>query len=135
MHKKSMSKFVNNHKYFKNKVFVLKKNSRINFNKGYIILHKNHWTCFFQERSKTLFFDSLGRLPCRHLIDLFMTTDYLVCDYPLQGENSKMCGQFCLYFLHLKIKYNLCYNDILDKFFHDVNLNEKLVKKFYVSFK
>ena len=77
-----------------------------------------HWCAFYAKDNKSYYFDSFRGAP-----DLFLLkqlhkpiTNH---DYKIQDINSKLCGQYCLYFFYLIERMNY-YDATLKMYFESI---------------
>ncbi len=126
-----MLTFIKANPVFKKKVHLWTPKTVARKNRGYIVLKKNHWTCFWKGQRECEYFDPLGKPAPLEIMTEFKTSCYRYLPEAVQGSTSTLCGQFCIFFLYFKIK-RYDYNDILAKF-DDFHYNDNLVKRFYLS--
>lgn len=92
-----------------------------------------HWVALFKPENGSLeVFDSYGRLLSeynKYFTDLYEMKPVENCS-TLQSVNSSTCGLFCLYFLYHRIN-GVSFTTIVDKFFCNKRLNDRLVIRFY----
>ena len=99
-----------------------------------------HWTVIFLD-NHVEFFDSLGKnVDCyADTFKQFLTVNgpwYMYCCTRLQSFNSKVCGEFCLYFAYYRC-LGLPFKDIINKFTSNLNNNDlkvDLFKKYLSTF-
>lgn len=99
-----------------------------------IALPGQHWVTLFMDRELCEHFDSAGLRP-RNDFELYLTAkgpNYLYNNNRLQDFNTETCGLFCLFYCYFRCR-NYSFNEILDMFYDNLKLNEKLVKYFFIS--
>ena len=97
-----------------------------------------HWLAIFYDENKNAeFFDSFGYMP-----DFYKLTTYLnkTCknwqanQQRIQGFFSKLCGLYCLFFLHQKCR-NVTLQEIQNNFNKEKqDLNDDIVLKFIKNY-
>ena len=96
------------------------RDSKIYSDKGFVNIDNGgmggtNWTCFIVKENKSYYFDSFGGQPDKFLLNQ-LTKPIIYHNYKIQHIDSKLCGSYCLYFLHLIERMDY-YNAILTMYF------------------
>lgn len=97
-----------------------------------------HWVAFIiPKRGKPIYFDSYGLPPYidQHLTFLkSVSNKHRFNNKSLQSITSKLCGHYCIYFIHEYLKNNSL-KLFQDKFTFNVKENDNIVKKAFKCLK
>jgi hypothetical protein len=91
-----------------------------------------HWICIFTSDVPE-YFDSLGKYPHQTEFINFLHVNgpsYWINTRRVQDYNTNTCGLFCLFYSYLRCR-NYSYDQIMSMFYHNLQLNEYMVKCFY----
>ena len=76
----------------------------------------SHWVAFFHPTPNKLeFFDSFAKLPKELGYDIPQTIQIQNNKIQVQGADSQVCGQLCIYFLYHRA-HGISFNNIIQKF-------------------
>lgn len=105
-----------------------------NFNEG------THWTCFYIEGNRSVYFDSFGFIMPRQVQEFLRLYKPIVYNTKqIQSVKSQVCGWYCLYFLYWMSRQKQIQPlsrrlEIFNKQFDDdTDRNETLLKKYFKS--
>jgi len=110
---------------------------------GYIINLQNagdgpgtHWTAFYVESDKNVYFDSFGVIPPLS-VQRFLRNKYYFSEKHIQNIQSEICGYYVLYFIWFMWTHRYRIKDLrkrfcafLKLFSSDVTKNKKLLIKY-----
>ena len=99
---------------------IYPRDSKIHSDRGFVNiddgrLNGTHWTCFIVKDNKSFYFDSIGGIPDKFLLNQ-LPKPIIYHNYKIQDINSKLRGSYCLYFFYIieRLKY---YDTILKMYF------------------
>ena len=100
---------------------IYPRDAKIYSNKGFVNIHDgktggSHWTAFYVENKKSYYFDSFGCQTYKFLLKQ-LPKPIKNHSYKIQDNNSKLCGNYCLYFFYLIERMNY-YDAILKMYFN-----------------
>ena len=100
---------------------IYPRDSKIYSDKGFVNIDDgsqggSHWTCFYSKDNKSYYFDSFGGTPDKFLLNQ-LPKPLIYHTYNIQDINSKLCGNYCLYFFYLIERMN--YYDAILKIYFD----------------
>lgn len=81
-----------------------------------------HWVAFYWDRNANHieYFDSFGRSPYPTEYQQFLRRNsrvhYVYNKYRLQGNDSSVCGQYCLDYLYCRVCYGITMNEFVHIF-------------------
>ena len=92
-----------------------------------------HWVVIYLPKNGEVieYFDSLGNKPEKEFIHFMSQTKrYILFNIKrVQGESSKACGYYCIYFASLR-DHGIDYTSIINNFSDSYDINEKHVSEF-----
>jgi hypothetical protein len=92
-----------------------------------------HWVAFYcDELNKLEVFDSYGYNPAIYspFLKNWIGNDFLIqSNCKLQGPDSTVCGQYCMFFVLLRC-HGISYQDIISALTRNTTYNDKFVCKF-----
>ena len=89
-----------------------------------------HWVCFyFPVQGPNEYFDSYGLAPWIQEFKVFLGNSYMRSSKTLQSLNSDVCGQYCIFFLLMRIR-KCSLQNILNMFSTNRVENDNIVKTF-----
>ena len=100
--------------------FTYPRNYKIYSDKAFVNIdygHRGgtHWVCFIVKDNKSYYLDSFGGAPDRFSLNQ-LPKPIIYHNHKIQGNNSKLCGSYCLYFFNLIERMNY-YDTILKLIF------------------
>lgn len=101
--------------------------------------HGTHWVAFYLEDGLIEYFDSYGQPPYLHFYQGFLRRNarrYLYNEHRLQGDNSLVCGQYCLVYLYYRTHHNIKMSDFVQIFDDSTTAathNDVLIKKLFMQ--
>ena len=105
------------------------------FNTDPAHLPGTHWVAMYVNNNVPEFFDSIGKPPSYY----HKSFEYLLVNrgpayrynsQRLQGRDSEMCGQYCVYYVWMRNRgYSM--KEIVNSFSENLAHNDKIVSQFY----
>jgi hypothetical protein len=87
-----------------------------------------HWMCVYNG-NPVEFFDPLGMEPNFYGLEEKLSIDFIYNRTKVQGKNSILCGEFCIYYLHMRCK-GFSIASILETLSNSFDVNDWVVSKY-----